>query len=166
MTSVPLERKPKFVCWFMRTTSWPLSLLPSLWYLPLRTRHAGLLSFPPGLRVCSHFRTWTQDGSFTWDLLPLISIGIISPCHSASTWSVTSSELSFPNTPSEGFPSTLSLCKKLTLDLTFKIVFSTLNYYQKITLYIHLLISYIPHWNKTSTRAQTMPSVNAIFPLN
>lgn len=103
MTSVPLERKPKFVCWFMRTTSWPLSLLPSLWYLPLRTRHAGLLSFPPGLRVCSHFRSWTQDGSFTWDLLPLISIGIISPCRSASTWSVTSSELSFRTLHLKGF---------------------------------------------------------------
>lgn len=102
ITFVPLERRPKFLCPFTRTTSCPPSWPPGLLQCPFV--HPGFLSFLPAL-TCSTFVPTLGPGDkicfFHLELPFPIPIVQISPSHAALTCTVTSSEKAFLNTHSK-----------------------------------------------------------------
>lgn len=140
MISDSLERKPKFLCWFTRATSWPPSSSPSLCTMPLGTSHTGFLSFPLVLHVCSHFRIWRQKRffhlkfSFTY-------------FHQADFSRSFSSSLNchlfrrgFPECPIWRISFYLTPCKNLVF-IVFIFIDFLHNTHHYFTLYIHLLIT-------------------------
>lgn len=166
MTFVPLERRPKFLCSFTRTTRCPPSSPPRLlqyapWYI--------LGSFPFSQRSMFVPTLGPGDKIFFFHLespFP-IPIGQISPSHSALTYTVTSSEKAFLDTHPKNPLLPRVPAKTYSLSYLFG-WFSSQHLTLLDSYFVYSLLYYLsPPVELNFTRSGTMSLlVNTIFHLN
>lgn len=146
MTFVPLERRPKFLCSFIRTTNCPLFSPPHLCNMPLGTFWVPFLS-PSAPCLFPLQDLETRYTSSTWNGLSLFPQGRFLPViQLLPTMSPLQRKLSWM--PIQRTPFCPDSQQRLTLCLIYLVDFLHNTYhYQVTTSYIPLLNTYLLQQN-------------------